>query len=91
MKFSATHPVFGEISFDGKKVSVENDSLSKALNRLMDPDEYEKLRLPDYTPGLQGRFMVLLAYLGIASKLSDIHFEPDPQRPRDPNEPPAVY
>jgi hypothetical protein len=35
MVFQATHPVFGDVRFDGGKLSVQNDSLSQAVNELM--------------------------------------------------------
>jgi hypothetical protein len=89
MKFSAKHPEFGKIRFDGERVRVQNDSLAEILNRLMKPEEYEKLGLAAYNPDLTSRLLTLLRYLGLEEKLHHLKFEPvGPERPRGPHEPP---
>ena len=89
--FSAVHPQFGKIAYDGQTVTVENDSLSAILNRLMQPEEYEQLRIVGYNPDLIGRLLSILQEMGLEGALSgmEVHFDPEPEPV--PGEPPRIY
>lgn len=81
MRFEGTHPVFGKIfSSDGRTVKVENDSLSAALERLIQDSDFANacgLNTARYTGTAFSRLVCALNHFNLMDGLADLNIKPD--------------